>query len=88
MSRFLASAFVITSAFLALAVSASAAEFNGKCTDFKQQADCAASGWCRWSVRKPITLPNGQVHTPAGYCAFKSGMKEGYAATVTPAATK
>lgn len=73
---------VISSAILGSAVvaDANAQEFKGTCTELKAETICAASGWCRWSNRKPVTLPTGQVIQPAGFCAFKPGFKAAYQA--------
>lgn len=82
MSKFFATAAALSIGFLALATAASAQDFKGKCTDMKaDKAACTASGWCRWTDRKPVLLPNGQNFTPPGYCGFKPGMKAGYQAT-------
>jgi hypothetical protein len=60
------------------ALAQQAVPFAGTCKGMTEQA-CKESGWCRWSVRKPVALPNGQTVTPAAYCGFKSGLKAAYA---------
>lgn len=68
-------------AILTLSVTgASAQEFSGACTSYKGSGKdaCLATQWCRWVDRKPITLPDGNQFTPAGYCAFKPGHKEAW----------
>lgn len=75
----------ITTAAILLSATAAWAQdtgFTGKCTDYrdKGQTACEATQWCRWAARKPITLPNGKQFTPAGYCAFKPKLKDGWKA--------
>ncbi len=80
---------ITTTAFAALFVlagSAGAQEFKGDCKPFADKAACDTSGWCRWTDRKPVTLPTGQQFQPKGFCGFRPGFKAGWTETVKPAA--
>lgn len=78
LSTFTAFAAVIT---LVAAGSAWAQEFKGDCKPFGEKAACETTGWCRWTDKKAITLPNGQQFQPKSFCAFKPGFKAGFKAT-------
>ena len=69
--------------FVATGAAAQEAQFTGKCTDYRElgKEACVATGWCRWSQRKAVKLPNGTSSAPVGYCAFKRGHKAGYQQT-------
>lgn len=85
MNRFFAA--VVATAITATAAAAQdapkqTADFTGDCKAFTKQGEvaCTASGWCRWTNRKEITLPNGVTFKPEGFCAFKAGHKQAWSA--------
>ncbi len=66
------------------ATSANAAEFSGKCTDYRKdgKAACEATQWCHWVEPKQVKVvvaPNGKEVRPGAFCAFRPGFKAAYA---------
>lgn len=63
-----------------LAVAAMAQDskaFSGRCTDYaKDRPTCEGTGWCRFTDRKAVTLPDGKTVQPLATCAFKPGLKK------------
>ena len=75
-------------ALTVLATPAGAQEFKGDCKPYADKPACEASGWCRWTDRKPVTLPTGAQFQPKGFCGFRPGFKAGWKETVSAAAAK
>jgi hypothetical protein len=67
-------------AALALSTAAHAQDqtFHGTCTALKTKDVCTATGWCQWTERKPIALPNGQTVQIPATCGFRSNFKKGW----------
>lgn len=49
--------------------------FNGNCKPYTEAAACDATKWCHFVNRKAITLPDGKMFQPKGYCGFRAGFK-------------
>lgn len=68
-------------AALAIATSANAQEFSGKCSNYTGQGKdaCLATQWCSWRSSKAISLPDGSSIAPKSTCAFKPNFGKAYA---------